>query len=232
MTKKLFWDDAYIKEFDAVIQNIDGNKIVLDQTAFNGKGGGLPGDIGWLNDIPVIDSIKQGDEILHIVQDSSRFHVGDKVHGKLDWDKRYKIMRMHTAAHALIGVFSRSDNLLATGNQVGYDESRIDFNMEILDRNKILEYCEEANKILEKDGEVKIYFMKREEALKDPYMLKLASAMPPNVKEWRIVDLGFDRQPDGGVHVKHFKEVGKIKITRFENKGKVNRRIYFVLENR
>lgn len=230
MTKKIFWEDAYIKEFDAKITDIDGNKILLDQTAFNGRGGGLPGDVGWLNNIPVIDSIKQGDEIYHIVDNSDKLKIGDKVHGKLDWEKRYKIMRMHTAAHVLIGVLSRDDNLLATGNQLGYDESRMDFNMEVLNREKILEYCNKANEIISHGGEVKIYFMDREEALKDPYMLKLKNAMPPEVKSWRIVDIGFDRQPDGGVHVKNLKEIGKIKITRFENKGKINRRFYFVLE--
>jgi len=230
MTKKLFWDDAYIKEFDAKIERIEGSKIILDQTAFNGRGGGLPGDTGFLNDIKVIDSIKQGDDIFHIVEDASKFKVGDRVHGKLDWDKRYKIMRMHTAAHVLIGVFSRDGGLLATGGQLGYEESRMDFNMEVLDRSKILEYVEKANELIAKGGEVKIYFMSREEALKDPLMIKLAGAMPPDVDEWRIVDIGFDRQPDGGVHVKNLKEVGKIKITSFENKGKSNRRIYFCLD--
>ncbi|MCX8179302.1 MAG: alanyl-tRNA editing protein [Candidatus Aenigmarchaeota archaeon] len=226
--KKLFWEDAYLKEFDATVVKVDGNNVWLDQTAFNGRGGGLPGDVGWLNDVRVVDSIKSGDDVIHLVEENS-FKIGDKVHGKLDWEKRYKIMRMHTAAHVLIGVMSR-EGLLVTGNQLGYEESRMDFNMEVLDREKILKYAEEANKIIEKGGEVRIYFMKREEALKDSQLIKMAVAMPPEVNEWRIVDIGFDRQPDGGVHVKDLKEIGKIRITKFENKGKNNRRLYFSLE--
>jgi len=226
--RKLFWEDAYIKEFDAVVTAVEDNQVWLDQTAFNGRGGGLPGDVGWLNDAKVIDSIKKGDDIIHIVEPDP-FKVGDRVHGKLDWEKRYKIMRMHTAAHLLIGLMSK-EGLLVTGNQLGYEESRMDFNMEVLDRDKILRYTEEANEIAAKGGKVKIYFIKREEALKDKGLVKMAAAMPPEVDEWRIVDIGIDKQPDGGVHVADLKEIGKIKITKFENKGKNNRRLYFTLE--
>jgi Ser-tRNA(Ala) deacylase AlaX len=226
--RKLFWEDAYIKEFDAVVTAVEGNQVWLDQTAFNGRGGGLPGDVGWLNDAKVIDSIKKDDDIIHVVEPNP-FKVGDRVHGKLDWEKRYKIMRMHTAAHLLIGLMSK-EGLLVTGNQLGYEESRMDFNMEVLDRDKILRYAEEANKIAAKGGKVKIYFIKREEALKDKGLVKMAAAMPPEVDEWRIVDIGIDKQPDGGVHVADLKEIGKIKITKFENKGKNNRRLYFTLE--
>jgi len=227
--RKIFWEDAYIKEFDATVVKVDGNNVWLDQTAFNGRGGGLPGDVGWLNDVKVIDSIKNGDDVIHILE-KNPFKVGERVHGKLDWEKRYKIMRMHTAAHLLIGLMSK-EGLLVTGNQLGYDESRMDFNMEVLDREKILRYAEEANRIAEKGGEVRIYFMKRTDALKDDGLIKMAAAMPPEVDEWRIVDIGIDKQPDGGVHVKDLKEIGRIRITKFENKGKNNRRLYFVLED-
>ncbi|MEM0473442.1 MAG: alanyl-tRNA editing protein [Candidatus Aenigmatarchaeota archaeon] len=228
MTKKLFWEDAYIREFEAIVTNVDENKILLDQTAFNGRGGGLPGDVGWLDKTKVLDSVKQGDEIVHIVE--GELKIGQKVHGKLDWEKRYKIMRMHTAAHLLIGIFANKEGLLVTGNQLGYDESRMDFNMEILDKEKILNYVEEANRISSAGGKVKIYFVKRSEAMKDKSLIKMAAAMPPDVDEWRIVDIGIDKQPDGGVHVSDLKEVGKIMVTKFENKGKNNRRLYFKLE--
>ncbi|MEM5777006.1 MAG: alanyl-tRNA editing protein [Candidatus Aenigmatarchaeota archaeon] len=225
--KKLFWEDAYLKEFDATVVKVEGNSVWLDQTAFNGRGGGLPGDVGWLNDVKVVDSIKKGDDVIHVLE-RPVFKEGDKVHGKLDWEKRYKIMRMHTAAHLLIGLLAR-EGLLVTGNQLGYEESRMDFNMEVLDREKILKYAEEANEIAAKGGKVKIYFMKREDALKDPGLIKMAEAMPPEIDQWRIVDIGIDKQPDGGVHVADLKEIGKIKITKFENKGKNNRRLYFEL---
>ncbi|MBU5690124.1 MAG: alanyl-tRNA editing protein [Candidatus Aenigmarchaeota archaeon] len=217
-----------MKEFQATVVNADGNKIILDQTAFNGRGGGLPGDVGWINEIAVTDSIKQGDEIIHIID--GELKVGQKVHGKIDWEKRYKIMRMHTAAHLLIGLLANKEGLLVTGNQLGYEESRMDFNMEVLDRDKILGYVDEANSIISKGGKVKIYFLKRDEALKDKGLIKMAAAMPPEVDEWRIVDIGIDKQPDGGVHVADLNEIGRIVITKFENKGKSNRRLYFKLE--
>jgi len=231
MTKKIFWEDAYIREFDAIVTSVDGNRIVLDQTAFNPRGGGLVGDAGTLDSIKVIDTIKgDADSILHVLESANALSVGKPVHGIVDWDRRHRIMRMHTSAHLLSAIFHKETGALITGNQIEPDKSRIDFSLDDFDRDKMLTYCSRANEAVGKNPPVKTYFMKREEALQIPGITKLASVMPPDVRELRIVEIeGYDLQADGGVHVKNLGEVGKIEPIKFENKGKSNRRLYFTI---
>jgi Ser-tRNA(Ala) deacylase AlaX len=231
MTRKLFWEDAYAKEFDATVSSVEGNQVVLDQTAFNPRGGGLLGDIGTLNGVKVLDTIKAGgDSIAHVLETAGSLVVGNSVHGVLDWNRRHRIMRMHTSAHLLSAIFHKETGALITGNQIEPDKSRIDFSLDDFDREKMLVYCSQANEAIAKDPPVKTYFMRREEALKIPGITKLASVMPPDVRDLRIVEIeGYDLQADGGVHVKNLGEVGKIEPLKFENKGKSNRRMYFTI---
>jgi misacylated tRNA(Ala) deacylase len=231
MTKKLFWEDAYLREFDATASSVEGNQIVLDQTAFNPRGGGLVGDLGTLNGVKVLDTIKTGgDSIAHVLETASTLVAGNPVHGVLDWDRRHRIMRMHTSAHLLSAIFNKETGALITGNQIEPDKSRIDFSLDDFDREKMLVYCSQANEAIAKNPPVKTYFMKREEALRIPGITKLASVMPPDVEDLRIVEIeGYDLQADGGVHVKNLGEVGKIEPLKFENKGKSNRRMYFAI---
>jgi misacylated tRNA(Ala) deacylase len=231
MTRRLFWEDAYAKEFDATVIAVEGNQVVLDQTAFNPRGGGLVGDIGALNGLRVLDTVKTGgDSIAHVLETGASWAAGNPVHGVLDWDRRHRIMRMHTSAHLLSAIFNKETGALITGNQIEPDESRIDFSLDDFDREKMLVYCGQANEAIVKDPPVKTYFMKREDALKIPGITKLASVMPPDVEDLRIVEIeGYDLQADGGVHVKNLGEVGKIEPLKFENKGKSNRRMYFTI---
>lgn len=231
MTRKLFWEDAYAKEFEATVSSVEGNQVVLDQTAFNPRGGGLVGDLGTLNGVKVLDTIKAGgDSIAHVLETASSLAVGNSVHGLLDWNRRHRIMRMHTSAHLLSAIFHRETGALITGNQIEPEKSRIDFSLDDFDREKMLVYCSQANEAIAKHPPVKTYFMKREEALKIPGITKLASVMPPDVEDLRIVEIeGYDLQADGGVHVKNLGEVGKIEPLKFENKGKSNRRMYFTI---
>jgi misacylated tRNA(Ala) deacylase len=231
LTKKLFWDDAYLRDFDAKIVTIDGNQLELDQTAFNPHGGGLVGDIGTLDSVKVIDTVKgNNDSILHVVASATGFAPGNSVHGSLEWDRRYRIMRMHTSAHLLSSIFNKETGALITGNQIEPDKSRIDFSLENFDRERMLQHCQQANEAIAKNAPVKTYFLNREEALKIPGIVKLAAAAPPDVNELRIVEIeGYDTQADGGVHVKSLGEITKIDPLRFENKGKSNRRLYFTI---
>jgi len=231
MTRKLFWEDAYVKEFDATVSSVDGNQVVLDQTAFHPRGGGLVGDTGTLGGVKVADTIKGGDDsIVHVLEQTGPFAVGNSVHGVIDWDRRHRIMRMHTSAHLLSAIFNKETGALITGNQIEPDKSRIDFSLDDFDRERMLVYCGHANEAIAKNPPVKTYFMKREEALKIPGITKLASVMPPDVKDLRIVEIeGYDLQADGGVHVKNLGEIGKIEPLKFENKGKSNRRLYFTI---
>ncbi len=231
MTRRLFWDDMYLREFDAEVELVEGNRVVLDQTAFNPRGGGLVSDTGRLNGMKVIEATKEGDNVFHMLEAPAELRVGDRVHGVLDWDRRFRIMRMHTSAHILSAVVNRETGALITGNQISPDESRVDFNLENFDRERMSYYIDKVNEAVGRGLDVKTYFMKRDEALANPGFVKLANAMPPSLDVLRIVEIGdVDTQADGGVHVKNTAEIGKVVGVKTENKGKSNRRLYFTVE--
>jgi len=232
----LYMDDSYTKEFEAKVGSVNKggeNKffVVLDRTAFYPDSGGQPHDTGkFVKDgveYPVVYVGKFSGKISHEVSKEG-LKEGDVVKGVVDWERRYLLMRMHTAAHLICEIFHKDSGALITGNQLGLDKSRIDFSLENFDREKMSGYFAKANEIVEKDLEVKTYFLPREEAMKIEGITKLANALPPNIKELRIVEIGdFDIQADGGTHVKSTKEIGKIEFLKAENKGKNNRRVYF-----
>lgn len=210
---------------------VEEKGIRLDRTAFNPRGGGLVSDVGKLNGTDVIEVVKQDEEIYHVVEKPDAFKPGDIVHALLDWERRHRVMRMHTTAHILSAVVNRETGALITGNQIAPTESRIDFSLESFDRNKLADYVRMANDAARSGAEVRSFFMKREEVMKTPGFVKLAEALPPAVDELRIVEIGdVDRQADGGVHVKNTSEIGEIIIDGIENKGKSNRRLYFSLK--
>lgn len=230
MTERLFWQDAYIRDFEATVVSVEGNKLVLDRTAFNPRGGGLVTDLGTVNGQELAEVVKEGDAIFHVFQTAPSSKAGEKVHCVLDWDRRHRIMRMHTTAHILSSVVHRGTGALITGNQIRPDESRVDFDLEQFDKEKMSGYIEEVNSVVRMGVEVKSFFMKREEALKMPGLVKLANAAPPSVEMLRIVQVGdVDTQADGGVHVKNTREIGEVVGLRTENKGKRNRRLYFTV---
>jgi len=221
----------YAREFDGKVTSVEGNRVVLDQTAFYPRGGGLVSDIGSLGGANVTETVKENEEVFHIVDNPGLFKVGDSVHGTIDWERRYKVMKMHTTAHILCAIVNRETGALITGNQINPDESRIDFNLDQFDREKLSDYVTAANAVVARGVDVRTYFMKREEALATPGLVKLANALPPTVDELRIVQIGdVDTQADGGVHVANTREIGEIVIDKAENKGKSNRRVYFSLK--
>ena len=229
LTKRLFWEDAYAKEFDANVVRVEGNRVMLDQTAFNPRGGGLVSDTGTISGARVSEVTKEGEEIYHVLEGMA-VKPGDTVHGVLDWDRRYRIMKMHTAAHILSSVVNSETGALITGNQINPDESRVDFNLEDFSKDKMSYYVDKVNHAIARGLDVSTYFMKREEALANPGFVKLANAMPPSLDILRIVQIGdVDTQADGGVHVKNTREIGNVSVTRTENKGKSNRRMYFTI---
>ena len=232
MTRKLYWEEPYSKEFTAKVTSVEGPAVILDQTLFYPRGGGVACDTGTLNGSRVQETTKAEDQILHSLETARSLKIGDEVKGQVDWDRRHRLMRMHTAGHLLSSVLYSKANCRITGNQIDVDRSRMDFNLESFDRTQIEGYVAEANEIIRKDAPVKTYFLRREEALKLPDMVKLAEAAPPAEDELRIVEIeGVDRQADGGLHVSHLKEIGQIQLLKLENKGKTNRRLYYDLHN-
>ena len=238
MTKLLYLDDMQLKEFEArVILVEDENGIILDRTAFYPKSGGVACDTGELvrksdgSRFEVISVRKVEGKIVHEV-DRIGLEAGDDILGHIEWGRRYALMRNHTAAHILSGAFWVEGNVKIGGNEINIDGGRMDFTLEDFDRARIESYVDKANEIIGQDLSVETYFISRKELEDDPDLTKLLMGLPENIKEVRIVDIkGFDRQPDGGCHVSHTSEIGRIKLTKMKNKGKNNRRMYFVLES-
>jgi len=232
LTKKLYWEQPYSQEFTAKIEGSDGNRVELDQTLFYPRGGGISFDTGVLGGTKVVETSKDGDKILHTLESPPSFTIGQTVTGRIDWGRRHRLMRMHTAGHLLSALFYSGAKCLITGNQIGVDKSRMDFSLEVFDRTQIEGIVKEANELISNDAPVKSYFLDRSEALKIPDMVKLAQAAPPVEARLRIVEIaGIDRQADGGLHVAQLKEIGRIELLKLENKGKTNRRLYYDVVN-
>ncbi len=232
MKGALYMADSYLKEFEAEVVSVTDNKFVgLNRTAFYPQGGGQPFDIGVLVcegvEYPVIAVKKMDGSISHELSREG-LKIGDTVVGKINWERRCKLMRMHTAAHLLCGILHSKTGALITGGQLDLEQSRMDFSLENFNREEIDSYVSLANSLIEKDLPISVSFMARDEALKIPGMVKLAGALPPDVAQLRIVSIeGVDTQADGGTHVKTLGEIGKIELLSVDNKGKSNRRLYY-----
>lgn len=235
MSKALFLVDSYLKKTAALVVSVKNDKyVVLDQTIFYPKGGGQPHDTGLIikdNKTYRVEYVgKFSGDISHEV-DQAGLMPGDKVVCVLDWKRRYKLMRSHTAAHVFAALLHKETGALITGNQLEEDHVRIDFNTETFDKNLLKKYIAKANELFSKDISVKSYELPRDEALKIPGGVKMAVAFPPNLRKLRVVEIGgIDKQLDGGTHVKNLNEIIGIELIKTVNKGKKNRRIYFKLD--
>ncbi len=233
--------DCYLREFDSTVKSVSQGKfVVLDQTAFYPNSGGQPHDTGTLTrqsdgkEFRVVFAGKFSGEISHEVGNppGAELKAGDSVHGKIDWDRRYKLMRSHTAAHIISGIIHEKTGAMITGNQLGLDRSRIDFSLEDYDPGIMQGFIREASEKAGGGAPVEISSISRQDAEKAEGLSRLAKGLPPGIKEIRIVDItGIDRQADGGTHVKNTSEIGEISLLKCENKGKNNRRVYFVLQD-
>ena len=231
-----YFRNSYKKEFEAEIKEVNENKVILSATYFYPSSGGQPNDTGKMirtqdrKEFKVIDIKKENNAVIHIL-DSSGLSKGDKVKCIIDWDRRYKLMKMHTAAHIISAIIHKKTGAMITGNQLDVKKSRIDFSLDNFNKEEIQEYIEEANNEIKKGHKVETSIISKEEAEKIKNLSKLAKGLPPSLKEIRIVKIGnIDEQADGGTHVKSTKEIGKIALVSVENKGKSNRRLYFSLE--
>ncbi len=235
MAELLYMTDCYLREFDAVVTKVDGKFVALDRTAFYPESGGQLADTGKLvkadgTEFRVLFAKKIDGDVSHEV-DKEGLRIGDRVHGILDWDRRYLMMRYHTAAHVLSTVIYNETNANITGNQLGLDKSRVDFDLELFDREQLGSYEAKTNAILKKALPVSIKIMPRDEAFKIPALIKLKKVLPESIKDIRVVTIeGFDQQACAGAHIGNLGEIGEIEIISLENKGKSRRRIYFRLK--
>ncbi len=233
----LYLEDCYMKEFNAYVESVEkGRFVVLDKTAFYPNSGGQPYDTGRIideegNEYKVVYVGKFNGRISHEV-DREGLKKGDKVKGVIDWDRRYRLMRYHTAAHILSEVIHKETGARVTGNQLSLEKGRIDFDLKDFNKEKIKEYEKKANEVIERNLEVKKYFMPKEEAFKNPDLFTLKNVLPPDVNNIRIVEVvGFDISACGGTHVDNTSEIKGIEIIKAENKGRENRRVYFKLKD-
>jgi len=229
MTEMLYLKDCYIKEFDAnVIQNND-SFVVLDRTAFYPNGGGQPSDKGTLNGIEVIDVKKSENGVMHFLKEP----INDKkVYGVIDWNYRYKLMRMHTAQHVLSSILLDNYDAETVGNQIDFENSRIDFFPFKPSPEDLKFISEEFNKTIDRNLNVRKYFTTRQEVLStiSEKRRNLFGRVPETVKDIRIVEIeNFDKCPCGGTHVDNLKEIGHINILKTENKGQNKTRFTFEL---
>ena len=228
----------YLREFDATVVAIEGDLVSLDRTAFYPTGGGQPNDTGILVtdgiSYDVADVIKVGDDVGHRISSSSLPQPGAKVHGVLDWKRRYAHMRYHTAIHIIDGVVNRdySDRGLITGSQIYEDRARVDFDLPGITREMAEEIIGKANEVISSNHDIYAREISSDEAQRIPGLARTAPGreLIKSLDRVRIIDIsGFDIQADGGTHVFNSREVGEITFRSIQSKGAHNKRVEFVL---
>ena len=239
MTDLLCQQDSYIKEFDAKIVGVDAEArtVTLDRTAFYPGGGGQPCDFGVLTvngtEYLVTKVKKQGADVLHFLGgDMPLPELGATVHGAIDWERRYQLMRTHTAMHVLCGVVFRDYGALVTGGNMEPLNGRMDFEFETMRGELVAEIEKAINVEAQKGYEVKVNILPREEAFQIPDLIRTKiNLLPEGINEIRTIEIvGLDLQADGGTHVKNTSEIGTLRVTDYKSKGKINKRIYVEVE--
>ncbi len=235
MTEELFLGNSYLREFEGKVVELSGREVILDRTAFYPGGGGQPPDKGTLGIGPVratvVDARREGGEVVHVL-DSPIPGTVRELKGKLDWERRLAHMRHHTALHVLSGVIWRNFGAKVTGGQMRADRARMDFSFPDEWTLEVIGEIEQlTNEALASARPVKVYELSRDEALKNPDLIRTqVNLVPERVKVVRIVEIeGLDTQADGGTHVANTREVGQIEITGHKSKGRQNKRVEFVL---
>lgn len=235
MAELLFQRDSYLREFTAVVERVEGGMVYLDRTAFHPyPHGGLDSDSGYLEvsgrRVRVVRALYEGGDVAHEVEDPSPFKPGVEVRGVIDWDRRYRMMRLHTFSHILAAVLYNEYGALVTGGHISPEMARDDFDLSMVSdwKKALLEAFEKSKEIAGRCLEVKVYWLPREEALKIEGLVKLAKRLPPEVDVLRIVEIpGVDVQADGGPHVRNTCEIGEVELVKLESKGRRRRRIYY-----
>ncbi len=236
MTELLFLTDAYVNEFEAVVTAVSPEGVVLDKTAFYPGGGGQPNDVGWLlvgdRRWPVTRVRKASGQVVHLVPAEAELAVGTAVTGQLDWERRYQLMRTHTAMHVLCGVIWRDYGASVTGGNMEPLQGRMDFEFETMRQELVAEIETAVNREVAAAHPVQVKILPRKEAFRIPDLIRTKiNLLPEGIKEVRTVELvGLDLQADGGTHVANTSEVGQIRITDYKSKGKINKRIYVELD--
>jgi misacylated tRNA(Ala) deacylase len=225
-TELLYLRDAYLREFDGRVVDVREGAVALDQTAFYPTGGGQPHDTGTIDGVPVTDVRKEGDVVWHTL-DGATPTAGATVHGDVEWTRRHRLMRTHTAMHVLCGVIWNEWGRAVTGGNMEPLEARMDFEFDPLPEGFAARVEELVNDEIAADRPIEVSFLPRGTALEDADLIRTkVNLIPPVVTEIRVVDIvGLDKQADGGTHVRSTGEIGSFEVVKTESKGKGNKRI-------
>ena len=227
MTELLYLRDAYLTRFSARVAGVRDDAIALDRTAFYPTGGGQACDTGVLAGLTVTDVRKEGADVWHTVVGGPLPAEGAEVQGEVDWDRRHQLMRTHTALHVLCGVIWNEWQVPVTGGNMEPLSARMDFEFDPLPEGFGPRIEELVNAALAADHPIEVSFLPRDTAVQDEDLIRTkVSLIPISVSEIRVVDIvGLDKQADGGTHVRSTAEVGRLRVTKLENKGKGNKRV-------
>jgi len=235
----LYQTDSYLKVFDAIVTDVNGDWVALDRTAFYPGGGGQPYDLGTLSAAGqtwnVLKVKKEGDTVRHQLdaREGPVPPAGSQVHGTLDWSRRYKLMRTHSALHVLCGVVWRDYGAQVTGGNMEPLDARMDFEFERMQKELVSAIERRVNEEIAKDYPISVKILPREEAFQIPDLIRTKiNLLPPGISVVRTVNIeGLDLQADGGTHVAHTSEIGRGKVVGYESKGKINKRIRIQVES-
>jgi misacylated tRNA(Ala) deacylase len=239
MTNLIFQLDSYLQSFESKVVFFDSETrgLVLDQTVFYPGGGGQPADRGYLADghrrYQVTRARKVGSEVFHILEGDEVPPEGSRLVGQIDWDRRYQLMRTHTAMHILCGVIFRDYGAQVTGGDMDPLLGRMDFEFETMHKELVEEIQNSINQEVTNSRDVRVSILPREEAFQIPDLIRTKiNLLPEGIQEVRVVEIvGLDLQADGGTHVKNTAEVGYIRVADYKSKGKINKRIYVELSS-
>jgi misacylated tRNA(Ala) deacylase len=235
VTELLYQTDSYLREFDATVTAAEGNAVALDRSAFYPGGGGQPNDAGVLRaegeELQVAKVRKTGDSVWHEIVGRTP-GVGTLVHGAVDWERRYALMRTHTAMHILCGVIFRDYGASVTGGNMEPLRGRMDFEFETMRQELVREIEEKVNVEVAAARDVRVKILPREEAFQIPDLIRTKiNLLPEGIVQVRTVEIvGLDLQADGGTHVANTREVGHIRVVDYRSKGKINKRIEVAVE--
>jgi misacylated tRNA(Ala) deacylase len=231
--------DAYARSVSARVLEADGGAVLLDRTVFYPGGGGQPPDAGWLwaddgRSWTVASARKSGDEVWHGLEaDAEPPAIGQRVEAELDWDRRHALMRTHSALHVLCGVIWRDHGASVTGGNMEPLSGRMDFEFETMRAELVAEIERRVNEEIAADREIRVAALPRDEAFAIPDLIRTKiNLLPPGISEVRTIEIvGLDLQADGGTHVARTSEIGRVRVTGYESKGRINKRIRIAVED-
>jgi misacylated tRNA(Ala) deacylase len=239
MTNLLYQTDSYLKSFESrvVSHDTEAHGVVLEQTAFYPGGGGQPADSGYLSlqetHYRITRAKKAGEHLIHLVEGDHQLPaISSVVQGEIDWQRRYQLMRTHTAMHILCGVIFRDYGALVTGGDMDPLAGRMDFEFETMHKELVAEIEHSINTEVTKGLPVEVKILPRQVAFQIPDLIRTKiNLLPEGIQQVRVVEIvGLDLQADGGTHVRSTAEVGEIRVVDYKSKGKINKRIYLELQ--